>query len=100
MSPRRHHRARDTARSLDDVQVRRGVEAVERWGGDEWTVRAVPGGAATKTSRCPGCDHEISAGVAHVVTWPNHGGLADRRHWHRGCWRGRGRRGPTIPPGR
>jgi hypothetical protein len=116
VSPRRHHRRSDAARKLDEDQVRRGVEGVQAWGDGEWTVRRIPGGAATKAYRCPGCDQEIAPGVAHVVVWPAEGdgaggggsagggggfgggggGLADRRHWHNGCWRARERRGPIV----
>jgi hypothetical protein len=86
-------------RDLDDVQVRRGVEAVQAWADGEWTVRTVQG--SPKAYRCPGCDQEIGAHVAHVVAWPAEGGgLADRRHWHRGCWRARDRRAPTVQRGR
>nr|WP_069853385.1 hypothetical protein [Actinoalloteichus hymeniacidonis] len=64
----------------------------------DWLVRTVPGAHAAKAYRCPGCDHEINAGIAHVVAWPDedHGGVEDRRHWHTGCWNARGRRGPTV----
>lgn len=63
----------------------------------DWLVRNVPGAHATKLYRCPGCDHEIPVGMAHVVTWPadDYGSVADRRHWHQACWTARGRRGPT-----
>jgi len=66
-------------------------------GGDDYVVRAVPGARATKTYRCPGCDHEIRPGVAHVVVWPADelGGADERRHWHTGCWNGRTTRGLT-----
>ncbi|MFC8047289.1 ATP/GTP-binding protein [Nocardia sp. NPDC057353] len=61
--------------------------------GDEvYTVRTIPGSRARKPYRCPGCDHEIAPGVAHLVAWPAYGGEDDRRHWHRGCWEGRGTR--------
>jgi hypothetical protein len=103
VSPRKHRRLDDAAPALDDARVRRGVEAVQAWGDGEWAVRSVPGGAATKPYRCPGCDHEIAVGVPHVVAWPADGygaGLDDRRHWHRGCWRARGRRSPDIRRGR
>ncbi|MFZ2176526.1 MAG: ATP/GTP-binding protein [Rhodococcus sp. (in: high G+C Gram-positive bacteria)] len=67
--------------------------------GDEterYVVRTIPGARATKFYRCPGCDHEIRPGVAHLVTWPsNYGGAEDRRHWHTGCWSGRSTRGLT-----
>ncbi|WP_075739595.1 hypothetical protein [Actinoalloteichus fjordicus] len=64
----------------------------------DWLVRTVPGAQAAKIYRCPGCDHEIRAGISHVVAWPaeDHGGVEDRRHWHTGCWNARGRRGPTA----
>ncbi|RZQ59352.1 hypothetical protein [Amycolatopsis suaedae] len=54
----------------------------------DWLVRTVPGAQATKFYRCPGCDHEIRPGTPHVVVWPagETGSVADRRHWHRGCW--------------
>jgi hypothetical protein len=56
---------------------------------DLYVVRNIPGSRAIKTYRCPGCDHEIQPGVAHIVAWPAYGGEDDRRHWHRGCWNGR-----------
>ncbi|GAB3908193.1 hypothetical protein GCM10029964_107570 [Kibdelosporangium lantanae] len=59
----------------------------------EWYVRSVTGSA--KVYRCPGCDHEIQAGVPHVVAWQADGDVDDRRHWHRACWDARLRRGPT-----
>ncbi|MPZ66367.1 MAG: hypothetical protein GEU83_12930 [Pseudonocardiaceae bacterium] len=61
-------------------------------------VRTMPGTQTIKHYRCPGCDHEIRPGTAHVVAWPadEHGSAEQRRHWHTGCWVGRGRRGPTA----
>ncbi|MEO7079806.1 MAG: ATP/GTP-binding protein, partial [Rhodococcus sp. (in: high G+C Gram-positive bacteria)] len=41
------------------------------WSDEEFTFRTVPGNRATKTYRCPGCDHEVRPGVAHVVAWPS-----------------------------
>jgi len=63
----------------------------------EWIVRTVPAAQATKTYRCPGCDHEVRPGVGHLVAWPadEFGDVEDRRHWHNGCWNARTRRGPT-----
>ncbi|WP_128108883.1 hypothetical protein [Mycolicibacterium elephantis] len=66
--------------------------------GYEYEVRPVPGSRATKTYRCPGCDHEIRVGTAHLVVFPAAGGeqaVDDRRHWHTPCWTHRGTRGPT-----
>ncbi|MDQ4093581.1 MAG: hypothetical protein M3143_09325 [Actinomycetota bacterium] len=63
----------------------------------QWLVRTVPGEQAVKSYRCPGCDHEIRPGTAHVVAWPagEQGSSADRRHWHTSCWTARHRRAPT-----
>jgi hypothetical protein len=109
MSPRRNRPSRpapsarggrrgEAAEPLDVERSRRGVESVQRWSDGEWLVRAVAAGAATKTYRCPGCQQEISPGVAHVVAWPadGRGDLTDRRHWHSGCWRARDRRQAGI----
>ena len=51
-----------------------------------------------KPYRCPGCDHEIRAGIWHLVVVP--AGDADaRRHWHTECWRSELRRtGRYRPP--
>jgi hypothetical protein len=94
MSPRRHHRDADwTPLDLDRAQR---VDMVQTWSDGDWLVRTVPGRAAGKEYRCPGCDHEIRPGVAHVVAWPadGRGDLTDRRHWHTPCWRARDRRRP------
>ncbi|NKY52077.1 ATP/GTP-binding protein [Nocardia vermiculata] len=64
-------------------------------GAETYVVRAIPGSRAVKTYRCPGCDHEIRPGIAHIVAWPADGGEGDRRHWHRGCWNSRHTRGIT-----
>ena len=99
--PRRHRRLDDVG-PIDEERARRGLPAVQQWTDGEWAVRTVPAGAAVKTYRCPGCDHEIKVGVAHVVAWPadGRGDLGDRRHWHTACWRARDRRGPTRRGGR
>jgi hypothetical protein len=78
--------------------VPRGVKAVQVWSDGAWLVHAVPGSAAVKTYRCPGCEQEIRPGVPHVVSWPadGRGDATDRRHWHSGCWRARDRRGPAA----
>jgi dienelactone hydrolase len=97
MSPRRNQRRRD-GRQVDEVSARGGVEL--EYGGeadDAWNVRQITAAGATKAYRCPGCDHEILPGVAHVVAWPadGRGDATDRRHWHTACWRARHRRQPT-----
>lgn len=97
MSPRRNRPRHGDRRRL---VVLRGVDAVESWGPEQWRVRQIPGGAAVKSYRCPGCDQEIQPGVPHLVVWPldpidGLAGEAARRHWHTGCWRARDRRRPT-----
>ena len=100
MSPRRTHPRRRSGlpeeRPLDQEQLLRGVDRVQARPDGDWLVRNVPGTAAGKTYRCPGCDQEIRPGVAHVVAWPadERGDLSDRRHWHTGCWSARDRRAP------
>ena len=60
-----------------------------------WVVRSVPGSAAVKTYRCPGCNQPVPPGTAHVVVWPAEpvftepSPVAERRHWHTSCWRRR-----------
>jgi hypothetical protein len=97
----RKHRRRDDAVALDPERARRGIERVQTSADGEWSVRHITG-TGTKSYRCPGCDHEIPPGVPHLVAWPadERGDLADRRHWHTGCWNARDRRGPNILRGR
>jgi hypothetical protein len=52
---------------------------------EDWVVRPVAGAYATKTYRCPGCDHEIGPGTPHLVVWRDDD-VEDRRHWHTPCW--------------
>ncbi|QOR69640.1 hypothetical protein IM660_13285 [Ruania alkalisoli] len=84
---------------LDVDAVLRGRPRVESGSdGRRWNVRNVAG--SEKIYRCPGCLQEIAPGTAHVVAWGEdhlfgaEAALAERRHWHRGCWQARGRRGP------
>ncbi|HIV57003.1 MAG TPA: hypothetical protein H9902_03510 [Candidatus Stackebrandtia faecavium] len=72
----------------------RAFENIEDGPDGRWRVRRIPGGRSDKTYRCPGCDHEIFPGVAHVVAWPDDGAVDERRHWHASCWRARQHRGP------
>jgi hypothetical protein len=89
----RHNRRR----SADDQPARSTThERREQWHGDDYVVRSVAGSAAVKTYRCPGCDHEIRPGVAHVVTWRSDElDASNRRHWHTACWAARENRAPT-----
>ena len=75
-----------------------GAERVEEWPDGEWVVRSVSGSGSDKPYRCPGCSQLIPVATPHVVAWPaegstlSGGGIAERRHWHSGCWRSRDRR--------
>jgi hypothetical protein len=94
--PRKNNR-RFELPEFDEEKALRGVGRVESSRDGDWSVRRIPAAGGIKTYRCPGCDHEIAPGVAHVVAWPadERGDLGDRRHWHTGCWNARHRRGPT-----
>ena len=77
----------------DPAPIRLGPERAESWPDGDWVVRQVPGAAAAKTYRCPGCDQEIVPGTAHLVVWTADNRAADdRRHWHNPCWQRRPRR--------
>ncbi|WP_304111399.1 hypothetical protein [Mycolicibacterium bacteremicum] len=88
---RRNRARRDQNRPSPALHTRRveiGPDGVDH------EVRSVPASRADKTYRCPGCDHEIRPGVAHIVAIPLDD-VEDRRHWHTSCWTNRSRRGPT-----
>ena len=77
-----------------------GPERAESWPDGDWIVRQIPGAAAAKAYRCPGCDQEIPPGTAHVVAWPAEtAGVGLRRHWHRACWDRRLNRRPGSKRG-
>lgn len=76
---------------LDVERLSRAIPTTrELSSGQSYSVRHVAGGP--KTYLCPGCHQTIEAGIAHVVAWSNDhlfgadAGLAERRHWHKGCW--------------
>jgi hypothetical protein len=76
----------------DDAPLRPGAgQRVE----DGFVVRSLSGASSGRSYRCPGCDHELAAGTAHVVVWPE-GREDDRRHWHGTCWSARDRRGVKM----
>jgi len=57
----------------------------------EVEVRFLQPYQATKTYLCPNCNRDIPPGTGHVAVVPVDAPDL-RRHWHRGCWEGRGRR--------
>ncbi len=80
---------------LDLNRARMGIPATESAPDGVWAVRTISAGNAQKVYTCPGCHHQITPGVPHLVVWQedamfgNEAGLRDRRHWHSNCWRGR-----------
>jgi len=69
-----------------------GWRRTESRGGASWTVQPISAARALKEYVCPGCGRTIGTGVAHLVAWRadsvlgEEAGLAERRHWHNGCW--------------
>lgn len=66
-----------------------GRRTIERFG-EDWTVQKIK--SSDKIYKCPGCNHDIPAGVSHIVAWANdslfgrEAALSARRHWHVRCW--------------
>ncbi|MGA4851373.1 ATP/GTP-binding protein [Streptomyces sp. G5(2025)] len=74
-----------------------GFQNAETWQGEQWSVRHVAGASSQgKRYRCPGCDQEIPSALAHVVAWPEHSGVDERRHWHKACWNAKDRRTTRV----
>ncbi|MFC5804930.1 ATP/GTP-binding protein [Streptomyces formicae] len=100
MSPRRNRPRggeKPTDRAVEEADRYGGAQRTESWQDEEWCVRHVAGAsAAGKRYRCPGCDQEIPSGMPHVVAWPEHGGVDDRRHWHKACWNAKDRRTSRV----
>ncbi|MBV7700418.1 ATP/GTP-binding protein [Streptomyces sp. TRM70350] len=104
MSPRRNRPkgpkgVGSSGRSAEDDRPGRygGWQSTEDWRGENWSVRHVAGASSEgKTYRCPGCDQLIPSAVPHVVAWPEHAGVDDRRHWHTACWNARDRRTTRV----
>ena len=101
MSPRRNRPkgAGSSGRSAEDDRSGRygGWQSTESWRGEDWSVRHVAGSSARgKSYRCPGCDQLIPDGVPHVVAWPEHSGVDERRHWHKACWNAKDRRTSRV----
>ncbi|UGQ14233.1 ATP/GTP-binding protein [Yinghuangia sp. ASG 101] len=100
--PRRNRSHRSERPGSDGGGNWYSLESREEGPDGDWIVRPVSGAAAGKVYRCPGCDHEIPVGVAHVVAWraDDIGAVDNRRHWHRACWNNRGNRRLSRRPGR
>lgn len=96
--PRRAKRPRAPLNAGADSDAGLGPPETQEWPDGDWVVRQVPGAAAAKVYRCPGCDQELMPGTAHVVVWrADARDAADRRHWHNLCWQRRPRRpGPGL----
>ncbi|MCC9068918.1 hypothetical protein [Arthrobacter cryoconiti] len=80
---------------VDLSRARMGLPEHESAPDGEWIVRTISRGNALKVYTCPGCNHSVQAGMAHLVVWREdamfgaEAGLRERRHWHGNCWRGR-----------
>ncbi|GAA3904455.1 hypothetical protein [Microbacterium invictum] len=89
----RSHRRRPERQDDSFERLLNGFKRTETRRGVEWTVQPVSAAQAQKTYSCPGCTHDVTPGVAHVVVWRADGILGDaadlaaRRHWHTACWR-------------
>ena len=76
---------RKNRRAPEEVEpVRRPRSEAPMWAlVPGFDVRLVSG---DKPYLCPGCEHPIRPGLAHLVVVPQ-GAPDERRHWHTGCWR-------------
>lgn len=89
-------RGRKIASTDDELSLEHlasGWRRTEHRRGFTWNVQPVSSLQATKIYICPGCELEVSPGVAHIVAWRADGILGDgadiaaRRHWHTHCWK-------------
>jgi hypothetical protein len=105
--PRRSHKSlrRDGAdrRGSGDGAASLGGQETQRTPDGVFLVSTIPGHAARKSYRCPGCQQVIAVGTAHLVVWPAddpswvESAVDGRRHWHRSCWHRRSTRGGPGP---
>jgi hypothetical protein len=87
--PRKHRRDPAFFQPPAPVDASRTTPDAPAWArATGYEVRTVGG---QKEYRCPGCDHEVRAGVVHLVVVPV-GDVDARRHWHTECWRSELRR--------
>ncbi|MFK5633222.1 MULTISPECIES: hypothetical protein [unclassified Ornithinimicrobium] len=95
--PRRGGRpAAGRAGSGPPPAAREPVVTETRYAGQVWGVRTVRPNDSGRVYRCPGCQGEVGADVAHTVAWPVESmqQVDNRRHWHTVCWSARERRRP------
>ncbi|SOC52759.1 hypothetical protein [Ornithinimicrobium cerasi] len=93
--PRRSGRAAPGAGGLP-TSLRRPTVTEVSYAGAVWAVRQVRPNDSGRSYRCPGCQGEVGADVAHAVVWPAEAmqTVENRRHWHSVCWAARDRRRP------
>lgn len=90
--PRKHRARRKDDEPSDLSQLLVGWRRTETKRGRTWIVQPIGAGRSEKAYVCPGCSRPVVAGAAHIVCWPadsvlgDESALADRRHWHTGCW--------------
>ncbi|MGO9660577.1 MAG: hypothetical protein ACLQVK_19280 [Acidimicrobiales bacterium] len=92
--PARRRQSRGADRpppGLRELQALIDLAAGEEEG--EVELRRISPSQARKPYLCPGCNHEIAPGTAHLVVVPRHAPDL-RRHWHTPCWQLRDRRRP------
>ncbi|MDR1998777.1 MAG: hypothetical protein LBQ06_02390 [Frankiaceae bacterium] len=99
--PRRNSRAPLASSAQPAGSARALSEQVELFGGQPYRVRSLRGGGDGGPYRCPGCDHQVAVGAAHIVAWAQSDADAlDRRHWHGLCWSRRETARPSPRRGR
>jgi hypothetical protein len=84
---------RDEPEPLNIDRLKTGFRRTEHKRGREYVVQPISESNAIKVYSCPGCTVPIEPGLAHLVAWRTdgimgaHNDVADRRHWHKHCWR-------------
>jgi hypothetical protein len=90
---RRRRGAADEPEPLDVSRIAAGMKRTETKRSGTWLVQSAGAASAHKSYICPGCAGSVAPGTAHVVTWRadhvlgDDAALAERRHWHKRCWR-------------
>jgi hypothetical protein len=98
-SLRRDGSGEPRGKSPDGPSATLGGRSTQQTRYGDFYVRSVPGAAARKTYRCPGCQQLLQVGTAHLVVWPAEdlswlqSAVDSRRHWHSSCWHRHATRG-------